>query len=883
MSKQLKSAPSFRMALVSSAALVALTAGQAFAQDAGADSAAVEEIVVTGSSIRGVAPVGSSLIGVTRDTIQQNAPANTKELLATVPQLGNFGANAEQSTPDRFRTAGFQPNIHNVGIYATLTLLNGHRIAPVGGEAVFPDPSIVPVIALQRVEVVADGASSVYGSDAIAGVVNFIYRRNVEGLEAQATYGWNDTRYRKRNFALLGGHSWGSGNVMAAYEYSQTRSPLNTEIPWLALGGDQRSRGGRDLRGSNCLQPNVSVNGVNYAYQANGSFTPGRNVCGLLDQGTIIPDGKRHSFLVTGRQRLTSNLELWAELNYSTYETEAFGGQGSMSLIMPSTNPYFRLPAGAPAGTNSIVVTRSGLGLFPSYRRFQSSDVYAFTGGADIELGSDWRGNLMFHASKTQDYNSDPELDLVNAVTAINGTTPATALNPFGQAADNNPQVLASINNGYVRDNDTSQRLRELQFKADGPLWTLPGGQMRAAFGVDVRNEQAVQKQISGTTARRVINVRDDNISRTVTAGFYEVNVPLVGDGNAMPAVKSLTLSVAGRLDYYEKYGAQFNPKYGLIWEPISDLALRGSYGTSFAAPNIGIITSKFGFVGSRDQNTVLTDWKTGQQIIRPFDIYNMGGGNPDLQPEDATTWSLGADWSPEYVPGLRASISYYNVEYRNTIYKASLTDVITNPAFEAYRTIYPTEAQMAEVYAEAPPEMEVQPYITWDVVFRSYAINLGVRKFEGIDYDIAYDLPTDSFGRFTFALNANQKLVDKQQVLPGAAFNDRLGTDQAVKWKGRGSITWQLDPVTIAAFVNYTGGYRYNNGSVFRDAGSWTTVDLVGRLDLSRVREGLSLQGRVVNLLDKDPPFTDNANGYIPALASPFGRQFEVTLRARF
>jgi iron complex outermembrane receptor protein len=867
--------------LLGSVALAAMFAPHAVLAQAAAedDAAAVEEVVVTGSSIRGVAPVGSALIGVTRDTIQAQAPANSKELLASVPQLGNFGVNAEQSTPDRFRTAGFQPNIHNLGIYATLTLLNGHRIAPVGGEAVFPDPSIVPVIAVQRVEVVADGASAVYGSDAVAGVVNFIYRKNVEGLEVSSTYGWNDTRYQKRDFAILGGHSWEGGNIMAAYQFSDNNSPLNTDIDFLALGGDQRSRGGRDLRGSNCLQPNVTANGTTYAYN-NGAYSVGRNLCGLLDQGTVIPDSQRHALLVTGRQRVTDTVELWGEFNYSQYDTRSFGGQTSLNLIMPNTNPYFRAPAGSNA--TSIQVVRSALGLFPSRFSTQESNVYAFTGGADIDLGKDWRGNLMVHASKTADYNNDPEIDLVNAVAAINGTTLATALNPFGQAADNNATVLASIDNGYRRINDTSQRLRELQFKADGPLWTLPGGEVRAAVGVDVRNEQARQTQISGSPARKIIDVRDDNIGRTVTSGFYELNVPIVGDGNARPFMERLTLSVSGRYDYYEKYGGQFNPKYGVVWEPISGIALHGSYGTSFAAPNIGIITSKFGFLGSRDQNTVLTDWKTGQQIQRPFDIYNMGGGNPDLEPEEATSYSFGVDFTPDQVPGLRLSASYYNVEYRNTIYKASLNDVITNPAFEAYRTINPTPAQMAAVLAEAPPEMEVQPYVTWDVIFRSYAINLGMRQFEGIDLDGSYDFNTD-FGHFTIAANANRKLVDRQQVLPGTPFNDRLGTDQAVKWKGRTSIAWNMDPATIGLAINYIGKYRYTNGSVFKNADAWVTYDLVANVKLDKLREGLSVQGRIVNLTNEDPPFTDNANGYIGSLASPFGRQFEVTVRAKF
>ena len=836
------------------------------------------DIIITGSSIRGVAPVGSALIGVSRDTINQTAPANTKELLAYVPQLGNFGANAELSTPDRHRTAGFQPNIHNVGIYATLTLFNGHRFAPVGGEAVFPDPSIIPTIALQRVEVVADGASSIYGSDAVAGVVNFIYRRKVDGIEAQSTIGFNDTRYRKYNAALIGGHSWSSGNIMAAYEYSENRSPLNTEISTLAVGGDQRARGGRDLRASNCLQPNVTVGGVTYAYP---TYQVGRNFCGILDPATVIPDSHRHAVLVTARQQVGDRVELWTELNYSKYNTRSFGGQSSLNVFIPSTNPYYQKPPGV-VGTPTVQVIRSGIGLFPSQYSTQSSEVMGATFGADVKLGGDWQGTVQFHASKTNDYNSDPELDLVEAEIAANGTTLATALNPFGQAADNNPAVLARINNLYRRINSSSQRLRDLQVKADGPLFAIGGGDVRAAFGIDIRNEQAIQKQFSGSPARRIINVRNDNIGRTVIAGFGEVNVPIVSDENASTLMRKLTLSLAGRYDYYEKYGGRFNPKIGLVWSPFDGLSAHGSYGTSFVAPNLGLITSKFAYLGSRNQNTLITDWKTGQDITRPFNIYNMGGGNPDLKPETATTWSLGLDLNPAQVPGLRFGITYYNIEYRNTIYKASLTDAITNPAFESYRTIYPTAAELAAAMAEAPPEMEVPSYVRWDVIFRSYAVNLGVRKFQGLDFDASYAF-NSGFGDFNLSVNANRKLVDKQQVLPGTPFNDRLGTDQAVKWKGRAAIGWSYEDLGLAFGTNYVGSYRYNNGSGFKRADSWTVFDLTINYNLSKIRDGLSIQGRAVNLTNKDAPFVDLTNGYLPGLASPFGRQFEVTVRTKF
>lgn len=883
--------------------------------------ATVEEIVVTGSSIRGVAPVGSQLIGVTRDTIQTNAPANTKELLANVPQLGNFGTNAEQSTSNRFRTAGYQPNIHNVGIYATLTLFNGHRFAPVGGEAVFPDPSIIPVIAVQRVEVVADGGSAIYGSDAVAGVVNFIYRKNVEGVEASGTYGWNGTRYRKYDGSIIAGHSWSTGNITAAYEYSQNKSPLNTDIDFLALGGDQTSRGGRDLRATNCLLPNVTIatvggdpRGTTYAYGANGQLTTGQNKCGILAPATIIPDGHRHSALVTAHQEIGDRVDLWLEGNYSNYQTTTFGGQSLLTLRIPSTNPYYSL--GLPAGVNPAtvaggyyIVRRSGLGLFNSRdpSSIQYSKVWGVTAGADIDLGGDWRMTPMVHVSKTNDFNSDPELDPVTMEAASNLTT-SNALNPFVQASGNSAAILSSIDDNYRRNNTSSQRLREMQMKADGSLFPISGGDVRAALGVDFRDEQAIQLQTSGSPSRaaNIYIVRDDNIGRTVFAGFGELNVPFVSGQNAMPFLQRVTLSLAGRVDYYQKYGAKFNPKIGLVIEPIRGYSIHGSYGTSFVAPNLGLLGHKFGYVGSINSTGGYNYTSpSGQKIIigniagttaPVYNIYNSGGGNPDLQPEKANTWSLGADFAPPQIKGLHASVGYYNVTYKNTIYKATLQDVMTNPAFAPYVYVNPTpgvknaamDAEFAKETAVSPPEMDVPSYIVWDVIFRSYAINLGKRKFQGIDLDAGYDLET-GIGTFSLSGNANVKLVDKQQVIPGTAYSDRLGTDQAPRWKGRAMLNWELDPITLNLAMNYVDGYKYNTGNTaafpggIQNVKSWTTFDLVARYSLEKIAKGLSIQGRVVNLFDKDPPFVDVANGYLPSNATPFGRQFEVTVRAKF
>jgi iron complex outermembrane receptor protein len=857
----------------------ASTEAEAQEKVAAASAESVEQVTVTGTSIRGTSgPVGSAVLGITAETIQANAPSNVQELLSTVPLLGNFGANAEQSTPNHWRTAGYDPNIHNLGIYATLSLVNGHRIAPTGGEGVIPDPSIVPVIALQRVEVLANGASAVYGSDAVAGVVNFIYRKEFEGIQASGTYGFNDTQYAKKDLSLLAGHSWGSGNIMVAYEYSQTVSPLVSEIPYLALGGDQRSRGGRDLRSTTCLDPNVTVNGQSYAY-SNGAFTSGTNKCStnLDPKATIIPNTHRNAALITGRQELNDRVSVYAEVNYSNFQTQRWGGRPSMNLTVPNTNPYFQLPAGVNA--TSEQVTRAGLGLFPSGNMNQYAKFFGVTLGADIQLGGDWVGNVMGTSSITNDFDQSAEIDQLAAQRLANGTTPSTALNPFGQAADNDPDVLAQINNHYYQENKSSNRLREFEAKANGTAFSLPGGDVQLAFGIDFQNLQSLEKQTAGSPGPNLIIVRDDNVNRTVVSGFVESEIPIIGKANALPGVQSLMLSIAGRADYYTKYGTIFNPKYGLNWTPVDGITMKGSYGKSFAAPNIGMTTSTF-TVPRPNSAINLTDVTTGI-YLGTVNQLNPGGGNPDLKPETATSKSLGVDYAPDYIPGLHLSTTYYEVEYRNTVYTPGASDILTNPQFAQYRIIHPTQAQIDAMLAVYPPQA---PVVTgFDAIIYYNAQNIGAKRVGGFDIDGSYTFDTGAYGILNLGLVANLQTQYDLRVVDGTPFKSRLGTSDAAAWKMRWNLGWNFDPVTLNLFANYTSGYRNTSVAPVQHVDSNLTFDMTANLDLSQwLDHGVSLQGRVVNVFDKDPPFYDSASGYFASLASPFGRQFEVTLRAQ-
>ncbi|MEI6417566.1 MAG: TonB-dependent receptor [Sphingomonadales bacterium] len=852
------------------AAAPAKTAEAATTEEEAAAADEAAEIVVTGTSIRGVAPIGSPLIGVTQEVIRANAPANASELLSQVPQLGNFGNNHEVATTGRFRTGGFLPNIHNIGIFATLALFNGHRMAPVGGEAVLPDPGIVPILAVGRVEVVADGSSAVYGSDAVAGVANFIYRRDMDGFEAQGTFGFSPKHsYEKQNYALGWGKKWDTGNIMIVGEYSSNKSPTNEEIPFIRA--NQTFRGGRDQRATTCELLNVTIGSTVYAYPSFVTGSANRNRCESQLAQEVIPESTRKSFLATVRQELNETVTLWGEANYSKLDTTRVANPRNLNITVPQTNPYLVLPPGVTLAPGQTVgVVRSGVGLFPNPVNVQASEVMGITLGADVKLGSQWLLNVMTHYSKTNDFNSQPEIDLVNAQNLANGTTLATAFNPFGQAAQNNPSVLAQINNGFTQINDSSQYLRQLQVKADGPLFALGGGDVRMAIGTDFRDEQARQLQTGGVPGPTQLLVRNDNISRFVAAAFAEVNFPFFTAENARPGLERLELSVSGRYDHYQKLGGTFNPKVGLVWAPMKDITLRGSWGTSFVAPNMGLITSIFGVP------------QIGVNVagVGTINIYNQGGGNPALTPETAETYSLGVDLQPSFIPGLRFSATYYNVKYKNLVYKPTQADVFNNPFFSFALIRNPTAAQIAKAIADAPPQSPVPARI--DAIFQSFAINVGQRIIDGLDLDLNYKFDT-SFGNFTVNVNANRQLGFRQELAPGTGFQNIIGDQSAIKWRGRGQLSWNLDDLTVSAFMSHIGGFTNPTSTLFPKVKSYETFDLVVQYNLPKVLKGSQIQLRGSNIFDRDPPFYDGTLGFFPTAHSPFGRTLEVTLRTKF
>lgn len=842
----------------------------------------MEEIIVTGTSIRGIAPVGSEPISYGRADIETDSPVDVRDALANVPQISNFGTDADVSTSNRFRTAGYQPIIHNLGIYSTLTLFNGHRMADVGGEAVFPDPSIIPTIAVERVEVIADGASAIYGSDAVAGVVNFIYRRNFEGIQLTSTLTHDpNTSWENTNIAALWGKQFDRGHAMLAYEYSEALRPTRGEFP-LSADADHTRIGQRDERTQNCEPPRVNFGGVNYA---GPNLTPGAYRCNPDSPVSLASSGERHAFLGTARYDISDNVQLWTELNYSDYNSWRFAGWGNggnFQFDLPNTSPFFTVPAGAnPEGVTSENIRGVAIGYFDHRYRNAKSKVMGFTGGADVDIGSGWQATLMIHQSKTEDWNDDPGLDLQNlARLAEEGQ-----FNPFA-GKNNPPGVLAQINNGFTQLNDTSQSLTELSVKADGPVFSITGGEVKAAIGTSYRGQRARQIQSAGCpTCSFYQLVRDDDLSRGVVAVFGEAVVPLVSGNNAVTGVQEFTLSLAGRYDKYDGLDGQFNPKVGFTWVPVDSVSVHGAWSTSFVAPNMGLITSIFGV----PQPNITDRDELGRQ--QSYDIYNLGGGNPALEPEDASSYSFGFKYTPEFLEGLSIGVTHYAVEYSNLIYKPTRADVLRNPAFAdsiilgeknpVTGAIAPLpESFVNAAIAAAPPQTPILDGQQFNMMFNSFAINIGTRKHAGYDFNIQYDFDT-SLGQFGAGVVANKQTRFDEEVVPGSGFFSRIGTGDAAPWQIRYQAQWNASavPLRVTLVSNYKSGYEQ---AAFK-VDNHLIHNLTLAYELDSLLQGVTVQARVRNLLDESAPYFPNSLGYDNNNHNPYGRQFELTLRANF
>lgn len=842
-----------------------------------APSEALEEgeVVVTGTLLRGVAPTGTNVVTMKREDIIATGASSANDLLTAIPQVGGF--NSVPSGSGDISNPIVRPNIRNLGASGgttTLVLMNGRRLVGAGVLQTSVDPSIIPPDLIERVEVVPDGGSAIYGSDAIGGVINFITRKRFDGIGANVRYGFADD-YQTIDGNVTIGKDWGSGSLFAAYSYAWHDNILGIDRDYVRA--DQSARGGQDLRAFTCSPGNFTVGGVSYA--APGLLPNTSNRCDGTDYADVYPRERRHAVFAGLTQALSDSIDFQATAYWARRDTIKLNATPGFTGNILFTNPYFRPIGVSPVQSVAISFADAFGESMESRARFDS---WGVSPSLSIRLSDRWELRTEANYGSSFSQVREPTINATAATIALAGTTLATALNPYDPGASN-PAVLAAIRD-FENYGHADQEMLQARAILDGKVATIAGGDIRLAIGAEYFFEK-LDSLVSLDRRNVFTNAMGSVTSRHVKSVFAEALVPLVGVGNGMPGLRSLQISGSIRHDSYDDVGGTTNPKIGVNYKPFDDLLIRGNYGTSFHAPSLADTTS---LADARAQILLFSPFRapgsSPLDILRPTIV--LAGGSPDLKPEEAKTWSVGFDWTPKAVSGLLVSATYYNVRFTDAIAVPPFVSPVffTDPGYRGFYTLSPTLAQVRALVGSRPLNgaasleslfVGTSPYVIMD----ARRTNLGAIHVDGVDFNLAY-LRQTGFGSINASVAGTYTLNRKTQAVQGAPFDDNLKNGS-----GRLTLTAALGAkvgdFTARATFNHRGGYPMLGVAPQTRVDSFNTVDLFFAYDLGGVLKNSMLTVNVDNVFDQDPPYLNSSTGYTNGFT--LGRLVSFGVRTKF
>ncbi|MCY4753315.1 TonB-dependent receptor [Pelomonas aquatica] len=836
------------------------------------DKAALARVVVTGSNIRrsdGETP--SPVQKLTADDIARSGYSTLGEVLQhlSANNMGSLG----QATPGAFGAGGSGISLRGMTVGATLVLIDGHRMAPYplpdDGQRDFVDIASIPVDAVERVEVLKDGASAIYGSDAMAGVVNVILKRSQQGGALHAEVG-SASRGDGRSVKLSGARGFGDldRDGMAGYVAASARRQqpiLLSDRP--ALGGSDWTRyGGQNL--GLTANPELQVSPQTRNYSLLGKLTA------LLPQdwtlslaGSVLGSSATQVGLLNGVSPKGGITTFAFGPDHPLPTPTALNGSNVIDPV--SGNPVDQTFADLPA-QRSRTATRS--------TRFVA------------ELSGGWAG-----------WDVQAALGLTRVATELTMrnfiSLPAlqAALNSgkYVIGANNPADVLASLT--PEGRSTSSNTLNFVSLRASRDLMKLAGGNLALGTGLEFTKRSLDERFPDGfASGLQASNIYAFGVGKqTISAAYVELAAPLT---------RQLEVDAAARVDHYDTYGSSTTPKLGFKFLPLRELTLRGTYAGGFRAPNpveIGISGSSAGYLPPLLDTALCAVVKPGQ----PCDIY-VGGTQlqlpgKDLRPEKSKSYTLGLVFEPG--PAFNLSLDYYDVKISNQIVSVGLFgqyQIDTPDAYgtRLYRVHSPTTANAAPTGPDDTILYGTYPFI-----------NLGSARSSGLDLDLRLKLDGGAWGRFTPQLQWTHMIRYTIDRGPGQVYelagthgpsfvSTNTGTPRE---RGALALTWARGPVELTGTLNYTSGMRvedasYNlpdcasalstifpnglpaGGSPLCRVPSFTTVNLSGSWQVS---ERFSLRASVANLFDRAAPIDAFASGSTGGGVSSGGAHYNPSL----
>jgi iron complex outermembrane recepter protein len=859
--------------------------------DPAADAKApeLEEVRITGTNLRGEPPVGEHVISLGReDDIEPSGAATVQDFLRTLPQT--FGGGPTEDTrvgTEALTNSGLGAgiNLRGLGAGATLVLINGRRLAPAGTQGEFVDIEAIPQSAVERIDVLPDSASALYGADAVGGVVNLIMRDNFSGVETLARYGSGTSdELGEAQFAQTLGKHWDSGNGMLSIEYYHRD----------ALPASARAYGTSDLTafgGSNFNSPygnpgTLFVGPTPYAIptaQNGAHLTAADLVAGTLNlqdrllEADILPSQKHLSLYGSGKQEITDSIRAYGDVLLSHREAtlQATGAQATLPVY--STNPFYVNPTG---GTGPVTVDYdflNDLGPEVNDSRVNTANI---TAGVEFDAGASWRLNLYANYARENEIEHTTGLVNFNALyAALADPNPATAFNPFGDGSNNNPstvQAISASNRFYI-----DSQIRSADLATDGPIAHLPGGAVKLALGAEQREQ--LFSSLYPVTALNPIPPTD--LSRHVTAAFGEITVPLFGKDNGAAGYRRLELSVAARYEHYSDFGAAATPKFGLLWSPLESTAFRGTWGRSISPPTLASL--------DQTANQVVTDpLPDASSHTGVTNTLVKAGGNSSLTVQSAKSWTTGLDFTPRVqIPGLSISLTYFDINFSDRIATPPVdANLLNDPGLAEFIIRNPTAAQIAAACGSGIYALgTIQQCLNSNpgAIFDARQQNIGSVRTRGLDVSAAWERSTD-YGNIKLGFEGTYLFEFSQQATPTSPAESLLNTENnPVNLKLRTTAAWQRSRFGVTTGLNFQNSYRDTGSIPNRPVSAFATVDAQLRYELGSYDGGwlqnTRLELNAINLFNVSPPFLNNqaaSLGYDQANADPLGRQLSLQIR---
>jgi iron complex outermembrane receptor protein len=861
--------------------LLIINAAQAQQSNDNATGAAppttMERVQITGSRINlkqaqlsGVGPITV----IDAEAIQRSGAISVETLLQRLPASSGAAGNQTSAywTGNGYGTT--QVNLRGLGIDRTLVLLNGRRIVNGGtGANSSVDLNMIPVALIERVEVLKDGASAIYGADAVAGVVNIITKKNLVGAEAAVRYGKTARGDgEEKSVDVAWGVGGANGSLMSGINYSEsgtvnmaTRAPCNLGEAGgtLVCTGSSATIGGRArLADGRRVNFNQVIGGDPRSFETYSASKHNYNGNPTLNAVNPI---KRLGFSTFGTINLTENTQFFTELLFTNRQSNQLATPGSLGVYrtikIAATDPT------NPTGQNLTLERRRLVEAGPR-TFFQETNTFRAVTGLKGTIGQnwDWSAALNWGRNTGTDGTSnvanldrvDQTLDRTKCGNAAGATIPCGNYLGYGNLS---PSVLKYIL-GSIRDTGGNDQ-KSATASISGQLFELPAGAVGFASGVEFRRESGWRNPDNLTVLGIANTNRQDPIEGKYDARevFAELAVPVLKD---MPLVESLYFNTALRYSDYSLFGSKSTYKLGLDWQVVRSLKLRANFSSAFRIPNVPEL-----YGGVAEGNLTTTDpcngWSnlpTGSVIYQncqvskvPAGYRQLGntilttaGGNPKLQPEDARTVTVGTVWTPS--KSLTVTLDYYDIKISNAIQSVDGSTKLS--------VCYNTPG-LAHIFC-GPSSFTRNP-ATGEIDFlSSQPANAANQRVSGIDVGALYDFKL--FG-IDSSLSTDVSRLKRFDVrpFPGGeiiSYAGKItgGQGSYAKWRGLASLTMGQGPWSGSYSIQYIGKADDINAAP-SDIGAQAPGIAYHNAQLKYIlSKALTLSFGVDNLLNKKAPF---------------------------